>query len=88
MVHKLKINPKFFHAVIQGYKTCEVRKADRPFAVGDLLELNEFVEKTGNYTDNSCTVSVSHILTPADSKLVQAGTVIISFNKILVMHFA
>lgn len=62
MIHELKIFPEFFKEVISGKKTFEIRKADRPFAVGDLLALNEFDPNIPGYTDNSCLVYVDYIL--------------------------
>lgn len=62
MIHELKIFPEYFEAVISGKKTFEVRKADRPFSVGDLLALNEFDPSIPGYTDNSCLVYVDYIL--------------------------
>lgn len=41
--HVLKTWPPYFAAVANGSKPFEVRKADRNFAVGDTLELAEFV---------------------------------------------
>ena len=40
--HQLKIRPEFFQAVINETKKAEFRRADRAFAVGDLLCLNEY----------------------------------------------
>lgn len=41
--HSLKVWPRFFAAIKSGEKTFEIRsKSDRVFAVGDLLELEEF----------------------------------------------
>lgn len=40
--HNLKIRPEHFHAVITGEKKAEFRRADRDFAVGDFLCLNEY----------------------------------------------
>ena len=62
MIHELKIFPKYFKEVISGRKTFEVRKADRPYAVGDMLALNEFDPTIPGYTDNSCLVYVDYIL--------------------------
>lgn len=63
MIHELKIFPQYFKEVISGRKTFEIRKADRPFAVGDMLALNEFDPNIPGYTDNSCVVYVDYILT-------------------------
>jgi hypothetical protein len=40
--HALKTWPVFFAALEDGFKTFEVRKDDRGFAVGDALQLMEY----------------------------------------------
>ena len=42
MIHELKILPQYYRAVLERRKTFEVRKNDRPFAVGDGICLREF----------------------------------------------
>jgi hypothetical protein len=50
-IHHLKIKPEFFVAVRDNKKTFEIRKNDRNFKVGDILNLREFVgEFTGRET--------------------------------------
>ncbi len=46
MIHELKTWPIPFEAVTNGTKTHELRKADRPFAPGDVLYLREWVPPT------------------------------------------
>ncbi|EHD9422920.1 DUF3850 domain-containing protein [Salmonella enterica] len=64
--HQLKIRPEFFQAVINGTKKAEFRRADRAFAVGDLLCLNEYgaceydLKKVG-FTGAFVHVLVTHI---------------------------
>lgn len=46
--HELKLNQKYFDAVLNGLKTFEVRRNDRDFRVGDTLYLNK-TEDNGEY---------------------------------------
>ena len=57
MIHSIKISPKYFDAVETGIKPFEVRKNDRPFAVGDVLSLNEWdgEKYSGRYTNKAIT---------------------------------
>jgi hypothetical protein len=50
MHHELKILPAYFEAVIDGWKTFEIRKDDRGFQPGDAVTLREYdPEYTGDY---------------------------------------
>lgn len=62
MIHELKTWPELYQAVARNAKTVEVRKNDRNFAVGDVLDLREFDPNTGTYTGARCERSVSHIV--------------------------
>lgn len=66
MVHSLKTDTKYFDAVCQGKKKFEVRKDDRPFAVGDTLELLEY--RDGIYQYAKCNVKVIYILGREDDE--------------------
>jgi hypothetical protein len=48
-VHELKTVQPYFDAVARQDKTFEVRKNDRPFAVGDALWLREWNLATARY---------------------------------------
>lgn len=61
MVHDLKILPLFYEDVIQHRKTFEVRKNDRPYAVGDFLILREFTPEKG-YSGRAVQVPVIYML--------------------------
>lgn len=76
MIHELKIAPDWFKSILSGKKSFEVRKADRPFQVGDLLALNEY-DKDG-YTHRSCMVHIDYILDAED--YCKAGMVIMSIK--------
>ena len=43
MIHEVKVFRKYYRALVTGNKTFEVRKNDRPYAVGDILAVNEFI---------------------------------------------
>ena len=53
MVHAVKIFPEYYNDLTAGSKNFEIRKNDRPYAVGDILAVNEFipVERLDNETD-------------------------------------
>lgn len=69
--HKLKIKYEFFRDILNMYKRFEIRKNDRGYTVGDILELHELIpdvevlpgqEDTAFYTGNVMTVKVNYIL--------------------------
>ncbi len=86
MKHELKILPKYFDAVEQGIKTFEVRKNDRGFAVGDLLRLREFDEKSEapaeslKYTGRTCDAAITYILD--DTEYCPSGYVILGIKAV------
>lgn len=79
MEHKLKILSEYYEAILQGRKTFEVRKDDRPFNEGDTLVLQEIVTPNSNgYTGREMTVEVTYIL--RDNKYVKDGFCIMSIK--------
>lgn len=72
--HDLKCWPSFFAAVLDGSKTFEVRKNDRDFAVGDVLDIREWdpcadriefgvrMHGVGDYTKRDCKRRVTYVL--------------------------
>lgn len=69
VTHDLKTWPEMFQAVLDGRKRHEIRRADRPFAAGDVLRLREwsprpFIASGGDYTGREQMVRVTY-LTPA-----------------------
>lgn len=64
MKHTLKIWPEPYKAVLSGEKRYEVRKADRPFSVGDLVELREWDPAKGDFTGNSAIVLITCLTAP------------------------
>lgn len=47
--HVLKCWPEFFDAIADGRKTFELRRDDREYAVGDVLELRWWNPETESY---------------------------------------
>jgi len=60
MVHELKILPDYFHPVVLGTKTFEIRKNDRDYKVGDELILKEWDGE--KYTGRQVRRYVSYVL--------------------------
>ena len=61
-MHELKTWPEYFEAVATGRKTFEVRKADRLFAVGDVLRLAEWLPVAQDFTGRVCFRRVTYVL--------------------------
>ena len=80
MIHELKVKPEYFADVISGKKTFEVRKADRPFKVGDLLALNEFENQS--YTGASCLVYIDYILN--NKEMLKADYIVMSIKPVMI----
>lgn|GEM_PF-1003735 len=57
--HELKILPEYFSAVAKGLKTFEIRKNDRDYQVGDLLDLKEWNGE--RFTGYSALMQVTYI---------------------------
>lgn len=74
--HELKTWPSYFNAIINGMKTFEVRKADRPFKLGDTLLLREFNPNTNEYTGACVTREISYIL-PGGQFGIESGYVVL-----------
>ena len=61
-LHDIKIWSVFFDEVQAGRKMCEIRKNDRDYEVGDILNLREFDPEGQKRTGRSILVEVVHIL--------------------------
>lgn len=64
--HKIKIWPPQFAAVKREDKTCEVRRADRDYQVGDYLMLIEFDPKKDELTGAYECRQITHIVRAED----------------------
>lgn len=61
-IHELKCWPEFFQPILDGRKTFELRKADRDYHVGDILELKEYNIMNKTYTGRELQVEITYIL--------------------------
>lgn len=63
MTHNLKSFPQYFAATIRGLKRHELRANPDtgPFAVGDILILNEYDPATSHFTGETCEMEVTYI---------------------------
>ncbi len=61
-LHELKAHPQYFKKLISGEKTFEIRKNDRNFQVGDILELQEWNPDNLEYTGKSTKRIVTYII--------------------------
>ena len=68
--HDLKTWPVFFEAIASGAKTFEIRKDDRPYFVGDVLNLQEWDPLTGRYTGRVAVRDVTYIARPSDGPII------------------
>ncbi len=62
-IHNIKCWPEPFAALERGDKTCEVRKNDRNYRVGDVLVINEYYPDATFVTGCTLTMLVTHITT-------------------------
>jgi len=80
--HDLKIIPKYFRDVEKGIKTFEVRKNDRNFQVGDILNLHEWFG--GEYSGRYIKAEVIYILD--DPEYIKEDYVILGIKVELVYN--
>lgn len=64
--HELKCWPEHFDAVVVGTKTFELRPDDRPFRVGDLLDLREWDPLREVYTGRRIRVRITYAMRGAE----------------------
>lgn len=61
-IHELKCWRAYFQATVDGHKRFELRKNDRRYKVGDILQLREYNIETNKYTGREFWVRVTYIL--------------------------
>lgn len=78
MTHQLKTDPDAFHLLWNGKKRFECRLADRPFASGDVLCLQEFLPD-GRYTGREVLIAVLSVW-PGGKYGIEPTHVVMSFG--------
>jgi len=81
--HDLKTWTCFYDEVIKGNKPWELRKNDRKFEVGDILNLRDWNPSTEKYTGRNKRFKVGYILQGGEFGLAE-GYVIMSLVKFAV----
>jgi hypothetical protein len=80
MIHQLKVWPTYFDAVADGSKTFELRRDDRGFRAGDVLELREFHPNTETYTGRRLSCIVEYLLAGTPELGLLRGFVIMAIR--------
>lgn len=79
--HELKVHSEFWHDVIEGRNRAQVRRADRPYAINDVLILSEYDPSFG-YTGASCKRIVTHVLHQEDvPRGIEPGWCVLSIRR-------
>lgn len=79
--HELKTWPSEFRAIARGEKRFEYRRADRPYAVGDVLRLREWDPGDARYSGATLDARVTYLL-PAGPFGVPPGYCVMSIAPI------
>lgn len=64
--HDLKVWPEYFEAIAAGRKPFEIRKNDRDYQVGDILNLREYSPGPDEYTGFAVKRTVLFLLSGDD----------------------
>ena len=77
--HELKCWPASFRPIMDGFKTADLRKNDRAYAIGDTLTLREWDQHSGLYTGRFVRMKVRHV---ADVSPWVPGYVLLSIESL------
>lgn len=78
MLHALKTETEYFKLVIEGAKTFDVRKFDRPFQEGDDIVLQEYYPNDKAYTGEEWFGEITHVMT--EDRFCKKGYCILSIK--------
>jgi Domain of unknown function (DUF3850) len=82
MTHALKTWPEYFQAVCERGKSFEVRKADRPFKVGETILLQEWDNVNNKYTGDEVEREITYILEGGQFG-IEPGFVVMGIKEII-----
>lgn len=78
--HELKCHPHFFAAIAAGKKTFEIRRNDRDYRVGDMLNLREYDPTFGNTGRTLAGLEVVYMMLAEDFPAILPGFVIMGLR--------
>jgi len=81
MTHELKTIQPYFNDVLNGKKTFEIRKFDRPYKVGDSIKLIEWDVNLQRCMPNFTYKTISYVLSDAVEFGLIDGYCILGFVK-------
>lgn len=65
-VHKVKSWPEFFQPLSEGIRTHELRRNDRSYQVGDMLEMHEFLPDRRVYSGRTLMMRITSITSASE----------------------
>jgi hypothetical protein len=82
MTHALKVWKEYYQSLVDGSKTFELRKHDRPFQVGDKLILQEYNQIDSKYTGKEIEKTITYTLFNASIFGLKEGYCILGIKDI------
>ncbi len=82
MTHALKTWIQFYELQEKGVKLFELRKDDRPYAIGDKFLSQEYDSKENKYTGRESTFRILYVLRDADFFGLKQGYCILQLEVI------
>lgn len=78
--HELKCHPHFFAAIAAGKKTFEIRRNDRDYRIGDMLNLREYDPTFGHTGRRLSGLEVVYMMMAEDFPAILPGFVIMGLR--------
>ncbi|QJD54486.1 hypothetical protein P9A30_gp44 [Sphingomonas phage Lucius] len=78
--HELKCHPHFFAAIAAGKKTFEIRRNDRDYRIGDMLNLREYDPTFGHTGRRLSGLEVVYIMQAEDFPAILPGFIIMGLR--------